>query len=80
MWNQVAGIAQAAGTTPNDVLVHLVAERLEDHQRAFALRQRADERWRAFTGSTTTGQASPEPLTEQELVELSGAFRTDIGG
>ncbi len=80
MWNQVAGIARAAGTTPNDVLVHLVAERLEDRQRALALRQQAEERWRAFTEGPTSEQAPAEPLSEEELIELSGAFRADIEG
>jgi predicted DNA-binding ribbon-helix-helix protein len=81
MWDQVTGIARAASTTPNDVLVHLVAERLEDRRRALALRKRADERWRAFTeASTATARAQTKPLSEEELVELSQAFRADPEG
>lgn len=80
IWTQVAGIARAAGTTPNDVLVRLVAERLEDRGRALALQRRADDRWRAFTKATTSAQVPAEPLSEEELIELSGAFRADGEG
>jgi hypothetical protein len=80
MWDQVAGIARAAGTTPNDVLVHLVAERLEDRGRSLALRRRADERWRAFAETNATAQTPADPLSEEELIGLSGAFRADVEG
>ena len=53
MWRELAGIARAAGTTPNDVLVRVASERLRDHRRATALRKRADERWLAFAGTST---------------------------
>lgn len=80
MWDQVTGIARAAGTTPNDVLVHLVAERLADRRRAAALRRRSDERWHAFAETPSTAErAGEEPLSEEELVELSEAFRADTG-
>ncbi len=80
MWDQVAGIARTAGTTPNDMLVHLVAERLRDRRRALALRKRADARWHAFTETSAGEPAEPltvEPISEEELVNLSEAFRVD---
>ncbi len=80
MWREITGIAQEAGTTPNDVLIRLAFERLGDRQRALALRKRADERWRAFADAGPTGldaNATAEPLSGQELVRLSQAFRED---
>lgn len=77
MWRRLTQIAQAAGTTPNDALVRLAAERLDDRQRALELQRRADERWRAFAAGTPTRKTAAEPLTEEELVELSAAFRAD---
>jgi hypothetical protein len=77
MWRQITDIAQAAGTTPNDALVRIAAEYLEDRKRALALQQRAEERWEAFVGATTTTDGPSAPLSEEELVELSGAFRED---
>src|SRR5690242_17026019 len=53
MWRQLTKIARAAGTTPNDALVRLAAERLDDRQRALDLQRRADERWRAFAVDTS---------------------------
>lgn len=77
MWSKVARIAQATGTTPNDTLVRLASERLEDRQRALLLEQRADERWQAFAEIAASTAMAPEALSEQELVELSTAFRED---
>ncbi len=77
MWRQLTQVAQAAGTTPNDALVRLAAERLDDRKRALALQQRADERWRAFAAEPPATDTATEPLSEKELVELSGAFRAD---
>jgi len=79
MWRQLTGIAQAMGTTPNDALVRLAAECLEDRQRTLALQRRADERWQAFAGAAQTadGTSISVPLSEEELVALSGAFRED---
>jgi hypothetical protein len=77
MWGQVVSIAEATGTTPNDALVRLAAERLQDRQRALRLQRQADERWRAFTEAESTAQSGSEPLSEDELLELSRAFRED---
>jgi hypothetical protein len=83
IWDEVIRIADAAGTTPNDVLVRLAAEQLADRQRSIELSGRAEERWRKFldaspTADTTeTANASAAPLGEQELVELSEALRDD---
>jgi len=89
MWRELAGIARAAGTTPNDVLVRVASERLRDHRRATALRKRADERWLAFAGTSTESangatakratakRARAKPLSAKELVELSRAFRAE---
>ncbi len=84
MWRELAGIARAAGTTPNDVLVRLASERLRDRQRAVALRKRADERWQAFTDASSAGHgpepdrdATAKPLSAKELVKLSQALRED---
>ena len=80
MWRELAGIARAAGTTPNDVLVRLASERLRDRQRAIALRKRADERWLAFADASSTGSsngARAKPLSAKELVKLSQAFREE---
>lgn len=77
MWRELTSIAQAAGTTANDALVRLAAERLEDRRRVLALQQRADERWRAFIEDDQVRGATPEPLSEEELLELSSAFRED---
>jgi hypothetical protein len=56
--------------------VRLAAERLEDRRRALELQRRAEERWQAFTKAPPTGTAST-PLSEQQLVALSRAFRED---
>jgi predicted DNA-binding ribbon-helix-helix protein len=77
MWRQLTQIARAAGTTPNDALVRLASERLDDHQRTLALQQRADKRWRAFVAEAPVNETVAAPLSEEELVELSGAFRAD---
>jgi hypothetical protein len=77
MWRELTSIAQATGTTANDALVRLAAERLQDRQRVLALQQRADERWRAFTKVDQGSSAMPDPLSEEELLALSTAFRED---
>jgi hypothetical protein len=77
MWQQVTRIAQAAGTTPNDVLVCLAAERLQDRERALILQRRADERWQAFAEADVANGVAMGALSEQELLELSAAFRED---
>ncbi len=77
MWRELTRFAQALGTTPNDALVRLVSERLQDHQRALALQTRADERWRAFAQSDAVVTHAAEHLSEEELIELSRAFRED---
>jgi predicted DNA-binding ribbon-helix-helix protein len=80
MWRELTDIAQAAGTTPNDVLMRLAAERLRDRQRAAALRKRADERWRAFADASSVGSPTDptaKPLSAEELVKLSQALRED---
>lgn len=71
------GIAESLGTTPNDALVRLAAERLEDRRRELALQQVAEERWRAFANTSRPAGKAPTPLSERELVALSGAFRAD---
>jgi hypothetical protein len=78
MWRELTSIAQATGTTANDALVRLAAERLQDRRRALALQRRADARWRAFTeDEDEESDTTPEPLSEEELLELSSAFRED---
>jgi len=81
MWRELAGIARAAGTTPNDVLVRLASERLRDRQRAVALRKLADQRWQAFADASSTGSSNGakkvKPLTAEELVKLSQASREE---
>ncbi len=77
MWRQISDIAQAAGTTPNDALVRIAAEYLEDRERRLALHRRAEERWNAFIATAGTTGSRVEPRGEEELVELSGAFRED---
>lgn len=77
MWRELTRFAQVLGTTPNDALVRLASERLHDHQRALALQRRADERWRAFAEADSVTTHTAEPLSEEELIELSKAFRED---
>lgn len=88
MWSEITQIARAAGTTPNDALVRLASERLDDQRRALAIRKRADERWEAFLTAPTAdspaadaardaGLSEEEPLSEAELLALSRAFRED---
>jgi hypothetical protein len=82
VWNEVVRIADAAGTTPNDVLVRLAAEQLANRQRSIELSGRAEERWRRFLAAgppagTTEAANATVSLSEQELVELSGALRDD---
>lgn len=77
MWLTLTGIAQATGTTPNDALVRVAAEYLEDRQRALTLKRRADERWQAFAEAARPADGASVPLSEEELVALSGAFRED---
>lgn len=73
----LTSIAEALGTTPNDALVRLAAERLEDRRRALELQRRAEERWQAFTKASPPTGAASTPLSEQQLVALSRAFRED---
>jgi predicted DNA-binding ribbon-helix-helix protein len=78
MWLELTEIARAAGTTPNDALVLLAGERLRDRRRAAALKRVADDRWRAFTDADGGAPAEgTQPLSEEQLVELSRAFRED---
>jgi predicted DNA-binding ribbon-helix-helix protein len=83
MWRELTGLARAAGTTPNDVLIRLASERLRDRTRAVALRKRADQRWQAFADASSVGgrelnpDAAAEPLSGDELVKLSQASRED---
>jgi hypothetical protein len=78
IWDEVTRIAAAAGTTPNDVLVRLAAERLEDSRRAVELSERAERRWRAFLDAVPADHPTDDaPLSEEELVKLSGALRED---
>jgi predicted DNA-binding ribbon-helix-helix protein len=80
MWRELTGLARVAGTTPNDVLIRLASERLRDRTRAVALRKRADQRWQAFADASSASSdtdVAAEPLSGDELVELSQAFRED---
>jgi hypothetical protein len=77
MWRELTSLAHATGTTPNDALVRLASERLQERERALVLQQRADERWRAFVESDRAAGPSAEALSEDELIELSRAFRED---
>jgi hypothetical protein len=77
MWVALTSVAEALGTTPNDALVRLAAERLEDRRRALELQRRAEERWQAFTKASPPTGTPSTPLSEQQLVALSGAFRED---
>jgi len=72
-----AQIAVDAGTTPNDVLVQLAAERLHERRRRDELQARAERRWRAFREAAPTPGASAEPLSDSELVALSRTMRED---
>ena len=77
VWSELVGIADAAGTTPNDVLVRLAAERLEERRRSIELSRRAEERWRGFLDATPAPGATVAPLGERELIELSGTLRAE---
>jgi hypothetical protein len=83
MWRDLKGIARAAGTTPNDVLIHLASERLRDRRRAVVLRKRADQRWQAFVDASSVGgrelnpDAAAGPLSGDELVKLIRTSRED---
>jgi hypothetical protein len=77
VWSEIVGIADAAGTTPNDVLVRLAAERLEDRRRSIALSRRAEERWRGFLDAAPAPSAAVAPLDERELMELGGTLRAE---
>jgi hypothetical protein len=77
VWDEVVRIADVAGTTPNDVLVRLAAERLEDRRRSIELSGRAEERWRKFLEASPAAEESEAPLSEHELIELSRALRDD---
>ena len=77
VWSEIVGIADAAGTTPNDVLVRLAAERLEERRRSLELSRRAEERWQGFLDAAPIPGAAAAPLGEQELIELSGTLRAE---
>lgn len=77
VWAEIVGIADAVGTTPNDILVRLAAERLEERRRSIELSRRAEERWRGFLDAIPAPDASAAPLGEQELIELSGTLRAE---
>lgn len=70
-------IANAAGTTPNDILVRLAAERLEERRRSTELSRRAGERWRSFLDAAPHPGGAVAPLDERELIELSGTLRAE---
>jgi hypothetical protein len=77
MWGEIAQIAAQAGTTPNDVLVQLAAERLRERRRRSELQVRAERRWLAFRDAAPTPDAPAEPLSESALVALSRLMRED---
>jgi hypothetical protein len=77
MWSEIEEIAVQAGTTPNDVLVQLAAERLRERTRRSELEARAERRWQAFRDATPAPQVAAEPLSETELVALSRTMRED---
>ncbi len=76
VWSEIVGIANAAGTTPNDILVRLAAERLRERRRSIELNRRSEERWQGFLDASPTPNAAA-PLDEQELIELSGTLRAE---
>jgi hypothetical protein len=77
VWSEIVDIAETAGTTPNDVLVRLAAERLEDRRRSIELSRRAEERWRGFLDATPLPGVASAPLGEQELIELGETLRVE---
>jgi chromosome segregation and condensation protein ScpB len=77
MWRQLADIAEATGTTPNDALVRIAEKYLEDRERALALARLAEQRWDAFATAAGRAGGSSAALSEDELVKLSRAFRDD---
>ncbi len=77
MWSEIEQLAAQAGTTPNDVLVQLAAERLRERRRRSELQARAEQRWRAFRDAAPAADASAEPLSESELVALVLAMRDE---
>lgn len=77
MWSEIEQLAAQAGTTPNDVLVQLAAERLSERRRRGELRARAEQRWRAFRDASPVPEESAEPLSESELVALVLATREE---
>lgn len=77
LWSEIVDIADTAGTTPNDVLVRLAAERLEERRRSIELSRRAEERWQSFLDAAPTPAAAATPLDEQELIDLSGTLRAE---
>jgi len=78
VWSEIVAIADAAGTTPNDILVRLAAERLGERRRSLELSRRAEERWRGFLDTAPAPGAAVAPLTERELIELSGMLRAEV--
>jgi hypothetical protein len=78
MWGEIAQIATQAGTTPNDVLFQLAAERLHERQRQNELRVRAERRWQAFRDAAPAPDISVKPLSESELIALSRTMREDV--
>jgi hypothetical protein len=77
VWSEVVSIADAAGTTPNDVLVRLAAERLEERRRSIELSRCAEERWQGFLDAAPAPGAAAAPLGEQELIELGATLRAE---
>ncbi len=77
MWSEIEQLAAQAGTTPNDVLVQLAAERLRERRRHSELRARAEQRWRAFRDASSAPEEAAEPLSESELVALALAMREE---
>ena len=77
LWDEIVNIANAAGTTPNDILIRLAAERLEERRRSTELSKHAEERWRSFLDTAPHPGGALAPLDERELIELSGTLRTE---
>ncbi|MHB1469377.1 MAG: hypothetical protein ACYCU0_15440 [Solirubrobacteraceae bacterium] len=78
IWSELSELAADAGTTPNDILLRLATERLEQCRRELALQDRAEQRWRAFADATRhRDEASSTPLSEEELVTFAMSLREE---
>lgn len=79
LWEAAREVAEAAGTTPNDVVVRFAEAGKELLERRAQTARLAERRWRAYLaqGEPAVDAALP---TAEEAAAAARAFRQDLAG